>query len=62
MKKLHFSVAALVFWSVTGSACWAQSRAYVTSEGSGTVSVIDTPTDTVVSTIDTGGKPRGLTL
>src|SRR5258708_12386566 len=33
--------------------------AYVSNEGSGSVSVIDTATDTVVDTLQTGGKPRG---
>lgn len=33
--------------------------AYVSNEGSGTVSVIDTASDTVVASIQTGGKPRG---
>ena len=41
---------------------WAQSRAYATNEGAGSISVIDTQTDTVISTIDTGGKPRGLAV
>ena len=33
--------------------------AYVSNEGAGTLSVIDTSTDTVVDTLQTGGKPRG---
>src|SRR5258708_29243150 len=33
--------------------------AYVSNEGSGSISVIDTATDTVVDTLQTGGKPRG---
>ena len=41
---------------------FAQSRAYATNEGAGTVSVIDIASDAVISTIDTGGKPRGLTV
>ena len=62
MKKLHFSIVVSLLFSASVSTTWAQSRAYATNEGSGSVSVIDTATDTVVSTIDTGGKPRGLTL
>ena len=62
MKKLHFSIVVSLLFSASVSATWAQSRAYATNEGSGSVSIIDTVTDTVVSTIDTGGKPRGLTL
>ena len=36
--------------------------AYVPNEGSGTISIIDTASDTVVGEITTGGKPRGLAL
>ena len=36
--------------------------AFVPNEGSGTVSVIDTATDRVASTITTGGKPRGIAI
>ena len=36
--------------------------AYVSNEGSGTISVIDTATDKVAATITTGGKPRGIAL
>src|SRR5512144_1525881 len=35
--------------------------AYVANEGSGTISIVDTGTDTVVGEIRTGGKPRGIT-
>ena len=35
----------------------AQTRAYVTNDGSNTVSVIDTATNTVVATIPVGGEP-----
>jgi YVTN family beta-propeller protein len=62
MKKLHFSVCVAMCFGVAASTAFAQSRAYATNEGSGSVSVIDTNTDTVISTIDTGGKPRGLAL
>src|SRR5689334_19175106 len=34
--------------------------AYVPNEGSGTISIIDTGTDTVVGEIAAGGKPRGI--
>src|SRR5687768_636195 len=36
--------------------------AYVPNEGSGTISIVDTTTDTVTGEIRTGGKPRGLAL
>ncbi|HWD15013.1 MAG TPA: cytochrome D1 domain-containing protein, partial [Casimicrobiaceae bacterium] len=35
-------------------------QAYASNEGSGSVSVIDTGSDEVTATIDTGGKPRGI--
>jgi len=38
---------------------FAAPFAYVSNEGSGTVSVIDTESDAVVGAIQTGGKPRG---
>jgi YVTN family beta-propeller protein len=38
---------------------FAAPFAYVSNEGSGTVSVVDTATGTVVDTLETGGKPRG---
>ena len=61
MKHIScFSLLAL--FVLSGNAVFAQSRAYATNEGAGTISVIDIATDTVVSTIETGGKPRGLTL
>lgn len=61
MKRIrYFSFFALCCLSF--NPVFAQSRAYATNEGAGTISVIDIATDTVVSTIDTGGKPRGLTV
>ena len=60
MKKLSFVVCLGL--SLLGFSAFGQSRAYVTNEGGGSVSVIDVETDTVISTIDTGGKPRGLAL
>src|SRR5215216_2724488 len=36
--------------------------AYVPNEGSGTISIIDTATDTTIGEINTGGKPRGIAL
>ena len=37
----------------------ARELAYVTNEGSGEVTVIDTATDSVVATIPVGTRPRG---
>ena len=57
------SLAAVLALSVFNTApAWAQARAFATNEGAGTVSVIDVDTDTVLSTIETGGKPRGLAV
>ena len=57
------SLAAVLALSVLNTApAWAQARAFATNEGAGTVSVIDADTDTVLSTIETGGKPRGLAV
>ena len=52
MKKL------LTLSLVLPSLALAAPFAYVSNEGSGTVSVIDTSTDAVVDTLQTGGKPR----
>ncbi len=56
MKKLL--ALALMLPSVALAAPFA----YVSNEGSGTVSVIDTSTDAVVDTLQTGGKPRGAAI
>ena len=61
MKRIHcFSFSALLLLSL--NPVFAQPRAYATNEGAGTISVIDIATDTVASTIDTGGKPRGMAV
>ena len=52
-------IAALL--AATGGAA-AAPFAYVPNEKSGTISVIDTDGDTVVRTIATGGKPRGIAV
>src|SRR5258708_24412709 len=44
------------------SVALAATFAYVSNEGSGAVSVIDTSTDAVVDTLQTGGKPRGAAI
>jgi len=50
------AAAALMAW---GSAL-AAPFAYVPNEGSGTLSVIDTATNTVVNAIDVGERPWGV--
>ena len=44
------------------AAAWAAPFAYVPNEGSGSLSVIDTATDTVVAEIPAGKKPRGTAI
>jgi YVTN family beta-propeller protein len=56
-KPLLLAVALCV-----AGAAGAAPFAYVPNEKSGTVSVIDTATDGVTATIDTGGKPRGIAV
>ena len=53
--------AAALFLALAGTAA-AAPFAYVPNEKSGTISVIDTDGDTVVRTIATGGKPRGIAI
>ncbi|HWH42688.1 MAG TPA: beta-propeller fold lactonase family protein, partial [Usitatibacter sp.] len=53
------TIAAAAALAITGAL--AAPFAYVSNEGSGTISVIDTATDTVVRTITAGEKPRGIT-
>ena len=48
-----------IFCNAFFSAAHAAPFAYVSNEGSASVSVIDTATDKVVSTIKIGEKPRG---
>jgi PQQ-dependent catabolism-associated beta-propeller protein len=56
-------IATLALFAASG--CDRQSPAahvYVSNEGSGTISVIETSTDQVVDTIAVGKRPRGLRL
>ena len=61
MKHIAYPFLFVVALGACG-ASFAQSRAYATNEGAGTISVIDVATDEVISTIETGGKPRGLAV
>ena len=47
---------------VLGSGPSSAQNAYITNSGSNTVSVIDTATNTVVSTIPVGGSPNGVAI
>ncbi len=60
MMPIRTAVALLLV--AAASAAHAQPRVYVTNEKSGDVSVIDTITNTVTSTIEVGKRPRGVRI
>ena len=60
--RLHLRLLIRAFALLACGPAVAAPVAYVPNEGSGTVSVIDTATDRVTSTITTGGKPRGIAI
>ena len=53
--KTKIAAFAAAVWTLSG---FAAPFAYVPNEGSGTLSVIDTATDSVVHEIKAGKKPR----
>jgi YVTN family beta-propeller protein len=58
---MRFLSGCILVLALCGAAAAsAAPMAYASNEGSGTVSVIDTATNRVIATIDTGGKPRGI--
>src|SRR5690242_12415919 len=59
MRSGSMAIALWMSCAVTASAA---PFAYVPNEGSGTVSVIDTASDTVVAEIAAGSKPRGIAV
>ena len=48
--------------SVSGSSSVTVGGAYVTNSGSGTLSVVDTTSNTVAATVGVGAAPRGLAV
>ncbi len=56
MKRTLFAALGLTLVTATATAA---PFAYVANEKSGTISIIDTATDVLVGTINSGGKPRG---
>jgi YVTN family beta-propeller protein len=58
LSSLGLAIGGLIFCVLAGSPALAQN-AYVTNEGSGTVSVIGTATKTVIATIHVGTNPFG---
>ena len=65
-SRTYLSIALFLLLSMglgLGTAtAQAQTRAYVTNDGSNTVSVIDTATNTVVATIPVGLLPTGVAI
>jgi YVTN family beta-propeller protein len=61
MKLRRFLATACAFGALCNLAL-AADQVFVTNEGSGDVSVIDSRTDAVIQTIATGGKPRGVAI
>ena len=59
-RTLLFSLLVTGYWLLATSPVLAQPRAYVTNEKSDEVTVIDTATDKVISTIKVGQRPRGV--
>jgi YVTN family beta-propeller protein len=59
-RRPTLAAALFALAGTSAAAAFAAPFAYVPNEKSGTVSVIDTATDTVARTITTGGKPRGI--
>jgi YVTN family beta-propeller protein len=49
----------IILIAVFSTSTFATPYAYVPNEGSGTISIIDTSSDTVIGDIATNGKPRG---
>src|SRR5215213_12043622 len=65
MKKTTGSLVVAVSLAALLCACSARPRgplAYVTNERDGTITVIDTATDEVFTTISVGARPRGVRL
>ena len=62
MKIAHRHLVMALSIATLSTAVLAAPFAYVPNEKSGTLSVIDTETDTVVADIKAGDKPRGLAV
>jgi len=55
-------IAAFAFAGILGSAASLAQNAYITNAGSNTVSVIDTSTNQVTTTIPVGSFPDGVAV
>jgi YVTN family beta-propeller protein len=60
--KLRMLIAAFALAGLLGSGQSLAQNAYITNEGSNSVSVIDTATNTVIATIPVGGEPHGVAV
>ena len=60
--NFHLRLFSLCCVAALSQTAFASDQVFVTNEGSSSVSVIDSKTNSTQSTIDTGGKPRGLAL
>ena len=62
MRLARLMIGATVLSAATALSALAAPFAYVSNEGSASVSVIDTATDKLTATFNVGGKPRGIAL
>ena len=66
-RAFSWHIALVLFAAALAAGCASAPHtavpiAYIPNEGSGTISIIDTGSDTVIGEIRTGGKPRGLAM
>ena len=62
MRLVPVIVRAALLFAAAPLSAFAAPFAYVSNEGSASVSVIDTATDTVTATFNVGRKPRGIAI
>ncbi|MBT5752430.1 MAG: hypothetical protein HOI33_06940, partial [Rhodospirillaceae bacterium] len=58
----RLSIFLTALFLVIAPPAWAAPRAYITNQGDNSVSVIDTLTDKVITTIAVGDKPAGVAV
>jgi YVTN family beta-propeller protein len=62
LYAIFILIAAIALVSIIGSTPAVAQNAYITNQGSNTVSVIDTATNTVTATIPVGSQPVGVAV
>ena len=62
MRRSVAAMPALALACLVAPASTLAQHAYITNEGSSTVSVIDTATNTVIATIPVGSHPQGVAV